>query len=97
MDRNQHTIVKNISDEETYRTFKNKMFKRLLGYINGHLYEKELVMSENEHKEPNMVGFFILQLAKFRMIELYYNFSDRFCNFTKCEEIEMDTDSLYQA
>ena len=31
------------------------------------------------------------------MLELYYNFFDRFCNVDKFEELEMDTDSLYLA
>ena len=31
------------------------------------------------------------------MLELYYNFFDEFCDVTKFEELEMDTDSLYLA
>ena len=31
------------------------------------------------------------------MLELYYNFFDKYCDATKFEELEMDTDSLYQA
>ena len=31
------------------------------------------------------------------MLELYYNFFDRFCDVDKFEELEMDTDSLYLA
>ena len=34
---------------------------------------------------------------KLRMLELYYNFFDRFCDVDKFEELEMDTDSLYLA
>ena len=29
------------------------------------------------------------------MLELYYNFFDKFCDVNKFEELEMDTDSLY--
>ena len=29
------------------------------------------------------------------MLELYYNFCERFCDVNKFEELEMDTDSLY--
>ena len=32
-----------------------------------------------------------------RMLELYYNFFDKFCDVNKFEEIEMDTDPLYLA
>ena len=44
-----------------------------------------------------IVGFFILQYAKLRMLELYYNFLDRFCDKSMFCEMEMDTDSLYMA
>ena len=50
-----------------------------------------------EHREPIVVGFFILQYAKMRMLELYYNFFDKYCDVQKIEELEMDTDSLYLA
>ena len=49
------------------------MFERL-GHINDQLYEIELVKFEIGHQEPTIVGFFILQYAKFaqlRMLELY--------------------------
>ena len=35
--------------------------------------------------------------AKLRMLELYYNFFDRFCDVDNFEELEMDTDSIYLA
>ena len=57
----------------------------------------ELVKSEIEHREPIIVGFCILQNAKLRIFELYYNFFKNFCNTGKYEEPEMDTDSLYLA
>ena len=31
------------------------------------------------------------------MLELYYNFSEKFCDLNKFEELEKDTDSLYLA
>ena len=57
----------------------------------------ELVKSEIEHRKPTIVGFFILQYAKLRMLELYYNFFKKFCDTDKYEELKMDTDSLYWA
>ena len=50
-----------------------------------------------EHREPIIVGFFILQYGKQRMLELYYNFFKKFCDTDKYEEVDMDTDSLYLA
>ena len=56
-----------------------------------------MAKAEVEHKEPIMVGFFILQYAKLRMLELYYIFFYEFCENDKHEEMEEDTDSLYLA
>ena len=73
MDRSRHTVTKYLSDEKTYGTINTKLFKRL-DYINDQLYEVELAKAEIEHREPIIVGFFVLQYAKLRMLELYYNF-----------------------
>ena len=60
------------------------MFKRL-NDITDEMYEVELVKSEIEHREPITVGFFFLQYAKLRMLELYYNFLEKFCDTDKYE------------
>ena len=96
MDRSRHTVTKNLNDEKTHGAINTKMFKRL-DHINEQLYEVELTRAEIEHREPIIVGFFTLQYAKLRMLELCYNFFERFCGVNKCEELEMDTDSLYLA
>ena len=57
----------------------------------------ELAKAEIEHRKPIIVGLLILQCAKHRMLELYCNFFERFCDVNKFEELEMDTDSLYLA
>ena len=57
----------------------------------------EFDKSEVERKGLIFVGFFILQYAKLRTLELYHNFFDKHCDVTKFEELEMDTDSLYPA
>ena len=72
------------------------MFEQL-NHITDQLYEVELVKPEIEHREPIIVGFLILQYAKLRMLELYYNFFKKFCDTDKYEELAMDTDSLYLA
>ena len=96
MDRSRHTVTKFLNDEKTHGAINTKLFKRL-EHINDQLYEVELAKSEIEHREPIIVGFFILQYAKLRMLELYYNFFERSCDVNKFEELEMDTDSLYLA
>ena len=96
MDRSRHTITKYLNDEKTHKAINEPLFKRL-NTVEKDLYDVELLKSTIEHREPIIVGFFILQYAKLRMLELYYNFFDKFCDVNKFEELEMDTDSLYLA
>ena len=96
MDGSRHTLTKFLTDERTHSAINSKTFKEL-NHITDQLYEVELVKSEIEHSEPIIVGFFILQYAKLRMLGLYYNFFEKFCDTDKYEELEMDTDSLYLA
>ena len=96
MERNRHTVTKYLSDEKTHAAINSKLFKKL-DHVNNSLYEVELAKAQIEHKEPIIVGFFILQYAKLRMLELYSNFFTRFCDVNEFEELEKDTDSLYLA
>ena len=96
MDRSRHTETLYLNDEKTHKAINNRLFK-ILNNVSTDIYEVELAKSTVEHREPIIVGFFILQYAKLRMLELYYNFFDKFCDVQKFEEIEMDTDSLYLA
>ena len=96
MDRSRHSITKYLNDEKTHKAINEPLFKRL-NTVEKDFYEVELLKSTIEHRESIIVGFFILQYAKLRMLELYYNFFDKFCDVNKFEELEMDTDSLYLA
>ena len=89
-------MTKYLTAEKTPSAIDSKMFKRP-NHITDQLYEVKLVKPEFEHSEPIIVGLFILHYAKLRMLEPYYNFFKKFCDIDKCEEIEMDTDSLYLA
>ena len=96
MDRSRHTGTKYLTDEKTHAAINSKVFKKL-DHVNNSLYEVELAKAQIEHKEPIIVGFFILQYANLRMLKLYYNFFTKFCDVHKFEELELDTDSLYLA
>ena len=82
MDRSRHTVTKYLNDEKTHSATNSKTFKRL-NHITDQLYEVELLKSKIEHREPIIVGFFILQYAKLRMLKLYYNFFKKFCDTDK--------------
>ena len=73
MDRSQHTVTKYLTDEKARSAINTRMFKPPIN-ITDQLYEVELDKSEIEHRQPIVVGFFILQYAKLRMLELHYIF-----------------------
>ena len=62
MDRSRHTLTKYLGDEKTHGAINTKLFKRL-DHINDQMCEVELTNAEIEHREPIIVGFFILQYA----------------------------------
>ena len=96
IDRSHHAVTKFLNDEKTQGANNTKVFKRL-DRIKKQLNEVDLAKTKFEDSEPFLVGFFILQYAKLRMLELYYNFFERFCDVNKFEELETETDSLYVA
>ena len=64
MDRSRHTVTEYLTEEKTHDAINSKMIKKL-DHVNNSLYEVELAKAQIEHKEPIIVGFFILQYAKF--------------------------------
>ena len=46
---------------------------------------------------PIHVGFFVLQYAKMRMLQFYYDFIDRYLERPLFQYCELDTDSAYLA
>ena len=96
MDRSRHTDTKYVVGSKVDRLINSKYFKELHELPSG-IFETEMLKKEVVHREPIIIGFFILQYAKLTMLELYYNFFDKFCDRSKFELIEMDTDSLYMA
>ena len=79
--------------QKTHAAINSKLFKKL-DHMSNSLYEVELAKAQIEHKESVIVGFFVVQYAKLRMLKLYYNFFTRLCDVNKFEKLEMDTDSL---
>ena len=77
MDRSRHTVTEYLNDEKTHWAINTRFFKRL-DHINDQMYEVELAKAVNDHREPIIVGFFTPQYAKLRLLELYYNFFERF-------------------
>ena len=93
LDCSHHSITNETSDERTHAVI-NKCF---WGLIPDQLYEVHLAKSEFELEQPVTVGFFILQYAKLRVLELYYIFFSKFCDTDSYDEMEMHTSSLQLA
>ena len=74
MDRSRHTITKSLDDEKTHKAINENYLKRFKVVKKG-LCEAELLKSTIEHREPTIVGFFNLQCAKLRMLEMLQLFS----------------------
>ena len=96
MDRSQHTVTKCLTNKKLYAAINSKLLKKL-DHVNNSLYEVEFANAQIENNEPINVGFFILQYAKRRMLELYYNFFTKFFDVNKFKELEMDRNSLFLA
>ena len=78
MDSSRQSITKYLNYENNDKATNEPLLKRL-NTVEKDLYEVVLFNSIIEHREPIIVGFFILQYAKLRMLELYYNFFDQLC------------------
>ena len=74
--------------------FINNRFFKSLNELKDQIFEVEMSKTRNEHKEPIIVGFFILLYAKITMLQLKNIFLSSFCDTNKYELIEMDTESL---
>ena len=96
MDRSKYSKTQYVVGAEVDKLVNERNFKNM-NLLPSSIYEVEMVKSEVNHKEPIIVGFFILQYAKLTRLQLFYKFFQLFCDSQKYEQIEMDTDSLYMA
>ena len=63
----------------------------------GDAYKIELRKVKLTINRPFQVGIVVYQLAKLRMLQLYYEFLDHYLDRRDFELIQMDTDSMYFA
>ena len=61
------------------------------------IYEVQLLKTKINLDTPLQIGYFILQMAKLRMLSFYYDCIIRYIEKTIFEYIEMDMDSAYFA
>ena len=97
MDKLKHSEIKYIKgSENATRMINSQRFKKISTLDEEQeLYEVELRKKILKMDVPLQIGFTILQYAKLRMLEMYYDFIDYFIDRNDFELGEMDTDSLY--
>ena len=62
-----------------------------------HYYQVEMAKCKIKLDLPIQFSYFILQYAKLRMLQFYYNFMDQYVDRSDIEYCEMDTDTAYIA
>ena len=82
VDRSRHTVTKYLTDKETHAANDSNLFERLY-HVNNSFYEVEFGKAQIDYKKSTMVGFFILQNAKLRILQMYYDFFTKFCHMNK--------------
>ena len=66
-------------------------------YIGDGIYEVQIAHKVMKNDIPKQIGLFVLQYAKLRMLQFYYDCLDRYLDRSDFEMAQMDTDSLYFA
>ena len=66
-------------------------------YIGDGIYEVQMAHKVMKNDIPKQIGLFVLQYAKLRMLQFYYDCLDRYLDRSDFEMAQMDTDSLYFA
>ena len=92
----RHRDGKYCTEVGTSVLINNKRFRQL-DVVTDDAYEIELNKQVVKYTFPLHIGFFAYQYAKLRMIQLYYDFIDRYVERPLFQYCEMDTDSAYIA
>ena len=69
--------------------------RKILNQLNNALYEIEPAEIMTEHTGKVTVGFLILQKTKLRLFQNQEQLFTKLCDVSKCEGLDMDTDSLW--
>ena len=91
MDKEKHQTVKYVvGPKKASQASNDNRFKKLCE-LKDELFEVESAKNKITLDLPIYLGYFILQYAKLRMLEWYYDFLDKFVERDDFEYIEMDT------
>ncbi len=88
--------MKYYTEVEASRMINDRRFRQL-DVVVDNAYEIEMSKRTVTYALPIHVGFFVLQYAKMRMLQFYYDFIDRYLERPLFQYCETDTDSAYLA
>ena len=92
----RHRDVNYCTEKVASRLVNDRRFRQLDVVVDD-AYEIEMSKRTVTYALPIHVGFFVLQYAKMRMLQFYYDFIDRYVERPLFQYCEMDTDSAYLA
>ena len=92
----RHRDVSYCTEKAASLMINDKRFRQLEIVVDD-AYEIEMNKKTVKYTLPVHVGFFVLQYAKMRMLQFYYDFIIRYVERPLFQYCEMDTDSAYLA
>ena len=99
MNKLTHSKMKYVSSESEASILANETLFKTMTQLSPEyeFFELELQKDRIKLDLPIQIGYFILQIAKLRILEFYYDCIDKYIPRTSFELLESDTDSLYFA
>ena len=97
MDKSKHSNVKYLMDKSKVCKFINSPVFKNMNTLGQDLYEVETYKTRISVDTPIQIGFFILQYAKLRMLEFYYDCLNSYLKKNSFELTQTDTDCIYMA
>jgi hypothetical protein len=97
MNKEKHQTVEYVRGIKKASQKVNDRRFRALTELENDCFEIELAKQRICLDLPIQAGYFILQLAKLRMLQFYYDVIDRFVSRQDFQLLNMDTDSMYLA
>ncbi len=96
-DKEHFTDVKYLTDISCVAKLVNSKHFISMDELADDVFEVQLAKQRIKLDTPIVIGFSILQLAKLRMLEFYYDLMCRFVDRKDFQYVTMDTDSAYFA
>ena len=97
LDKEKHQSTRYVTDEGQAQQLINNARFKTIGEVNDNMFEVTMSKARILCDLPIQLGFTILQLAKLRMLQFYYDFLQAACIPKRFQMTEMDTDAFYMA